>query len=55
MKTKLELQKQLELRELYLKRFEKGNFVDIQRIKYEIRKVKSRKNNNKLEVITKNR
>lgn len=55
MKTKLELQKQLELRELYLKRFEKGNFVDIQRIKYEIRKVKNRKNNNKLEVITKNR
>ena len=55
MKTNLELQKELKLRDLYLKRFEKGNFVDIQRIKYEIRKVKNRKNNNKLEVISKKR
>lgn len=55
MKIKLEQQKEFELRELYLKRFEKGNFVDIQRIKYEIRKVKNRKNNNTLEVTTKKR
>ena len=55
MKINLEMQKELELRDLYLKRFEKGNFVDIQRIKYEIRKVKGRKNNNKLEVISKKR
>ena len=55
MKINLEVQKQIELRELYLDRFKKGCFVDIQRIKYEIRKVKSRKNNNKLEVISKRR